>query len=83
VSALPFLLDNGQIVLGSNENAAYPSGLCAERVAIFCSGAIYPEARILKWQLQQHQTTIKQKSYPTLGACRQSIAEYETKQDFL
>ena len=34
------LLDNGKIVLGSNqENAAYPSGLCAERVAIFQSGA--------------------------------------------
>jgi cytidine deaminase len=32
------LLDNGQTVLGSNqENAAYPSGLCAERVAIFSS----------------------------------------------
>ena len=42
------LLDNGQVVLGSNqENAAYPSGLCAERVAIFQSGAIYPEAKIL------------------------------------
>jgi cytidine deaminase len=39
------LLDNGQTVLGSNqENAAYPSGLCAERVSSF--GAIYPEAKI-------------------------------------
>ena len=38
------LLDNGKIVLGSNqENAAYPSGLCAERVAIFQAGAIYLE----------------------------------------
>jgi cytidine deaminase len=38
------LLDNGQTVLGSNqENAAYPSGLCAERVAIFQAGAIYPK----------------------------------------
>jgi cytidine deaminase len=46
------LLDNGQTVLGSNqENAAYPSGLCAERVAIFQAGAIYPEAKILKWLL--------------------------------
>ena len=43
------LLDNGKIVLGSNqENAAYPSGLCAERVAIFYAGAVYPEAKILK-----------------------------------
>jgi cytidine deaminase len=40
------LLDNGKIVLGSNqENAAYPSGLCAERVAVFQAGAIYPNAK--------------------------------------
>ena len=43
------LLDNQQIVLGSNqENAAYPSGLCAERVAIFSAGANYPDNTILK-----------------------------------
>ena len=43
------LLDNGKTVLGSNqENAAYPSGLCAERVAVFQAGAIYPNAKIVK-----------------------------------
>ena len=43
------LLDNGAVVVGSNqENAAYPSGLCAERVAIFQAGALYPEAKILQ-----------------------------------
>src|SRR6187549_2243408 len=43
------LLENGEIVIGSNqENAAYPSGLCAERVAIFHAGAVYPDVRILK-----------------------------------
>lgn len=43
------LLDNGKIILGSNqENAAYPSGLCAERTAIFYAGSAYPEAKILK-----------------------------------
>ena len=43
------LLENGKIVLGSNqENAAYPSGLCAERVAIYNAGANYPEIEILK-----------------------------------
>lgn len=77
------LLDNGKIVLGSNqENAAYPSGLCAERVAIFQAGAIYPEAKIVKLVI-----TAASDSNPTLspippcGACRQSIAEYEFKQD--
>jgi cytidine deaminase len=74
------LLDNGQTVLGSNqENAAYPSGLCAERVSIF--GAIYPEAKILKWLLPQLPTPIKQSPIPPCGSCRQSIAEYETRQE--
>jgi cytidine deaminase len=77
------LLDNGKIVLGSNqENAAYPSGLCAERVAIFHAGAIYPEAKILKMAITAASDTNKTTSpIPPCGACRQSIAEYETKQD--
>jgi cytidine deaminase len=77
------LLDNGKVVLGSNqENAAYPSGLCAERVAIFQAGAIYPDAKIVKLVI-----TAASDSNPTLspippcGSCRQSIAEYEFKQD--
>jgi len=78
------LLDNGEIVLGSNqENAAYPSGLCAERVAVFQAGAIYPEAKILKMAITAasdiNQTTAP---IPPCGSCRQSIAEYEIKQDF-
>lgn len=77
------LLDNGKIVLGSNqENAAYPSGLCAERVAIFHAGAIYPEARILQMAIS---ATADEKPVtspiPPCGACRQSIAEYEFKQE--
>jgi len=77
------LLDNGKIVLGSNqENAAYPSGLCAERVAIFYAGAIYPAAKILKMAItaasDTNQTTTP---IPPCGSCRQSIAEYEIKQE--
>lgn len=77
------LLDNGKIVLGSNqENAAYPSGLCAERVAIFQSGAIYPEAKILKLAVTAASDTNPTLSpIPPCGACRQSISEYEFKQD--
>ncbi len=77
------LLDNGKIVLGSNqENAAYPSGLCAERVAIYQAGAIYPDVKMLTIAI-----TAASDSNPTLspippcGSCRQSIAEYEFKQD--
>jgi cytidine deaminase len=77
------LLDNGKIVLGSNqENAAYPSGLCAERVAIFHSGAIYPDAKILKLAVTAASDTNPTSSpIPPCGACRQSISEYEFKQD--
>ncbi len=77
------LLDNGKIVLGSNqENAAYPSGLCAERVAIFQAGAIYPDATIVKMAITAASDTNQTSApIPPCGACRQSIAEYEFKQD--
>ncbi|MET0944141.1 MAG: cytidine deaminase [Flavobacterium sp.] len=77
------LLDNGKIVLGSNqENAAYPSGLCAERVAIFHAGSVYPEAKILKMAITAASDTNQTKApIPPCGSCRQSIAEYEIKQD--
>lgn len=77
------LLDNGEIITGNNqENASYPSGLCAERTAIYYAGAQYPNAKILKMAL-----TAGSKLKPTItpippcGACRQAIAEYEVKQD--
>ncbi|MBX9808393.1 MAG: cytidine deaminase, partial [Flavobacteriaceae bacterium] len=77
------LLDNGKIVLGSNqENAAYPSGLCAERVAVFQAGSIYPGAKILKMAITAASDTNQTKApIPPCGACRQSIAEYEIKQE--
>jgi len=77
------LLDNGKIILGSNqENAAYPSGLCAERTAIFYAGSAYPEAKILKMAITAaSDTNPTQAPIPPCGSCRQSIAEYEIKQD--
>lgn len=77
------LLDNGKIVLGSNqENAAYPSGLCAERVAIFQAGAIYPDVKMVTIAFTAASDTNPTLSpIPPCGACRQSIAEYEFKQD--
>ncbi|HMK06586.1 MAG TPA: cytidine deaminase [Flavobacterium sp.] len=76
------LLDNGKVVLGSNqENAAYPSGLCAERVAIFQAGAVYPDAKIVKMAISAASDTATTATpIPPCGACRQSIAEYESKQ---
>jgi len=77
------LLDNGEVVTGSNqENASYPSGLCAERTAIYYAGAQFPEAKILMMVLTagsiQHPTLTP---IPPCGACRQAIAEYEVKQE--
>lgn len=76
------LLDNGKIVSGSNqENAAYPSGLCAERVAIFHAGASFPEAKVLSMAITAASDTNPTTSpIPPCGACRQSIAEYEFRQ---
>lgn len=77
------LLENGKIVLGSNqENAAYPSGLCAERVAIFQAGSLFPNIEIKKIAItaaSDINTTTK--PIPPCGSCRQSISEYEFKQE--
>lgn len=77
------ILDNGKVVLGSNqENAAYPSGLCAERVAIFYAGSMYPDAKVLKMAITAASDTNQTIApIPPCGSCRQSIAEYETKQE--
>ena len=77
------LLDNGEIITGSNqENAAYPSGLCAERVAIFYAGANYPDAVVQKLFISASpQDKELSEPIPPCGACRQSIAEYEIKQN--
>lgn len=77
------LLENGVIVNGNNqENAAYPSGLCAERVAIFQAGAIYPDVKILKIAISAtSDDKVVSAPIPPCGGCRQSIAEYEIKQE--
>ena len=76
------ILDNGEIITGSNqENASYPSGLCAERTAIYYAGAKYPEARIIKMAITAASQNQKTESpIPPCGACRQAVAEYEVKQ---
>jgi len=75
------LLENGKIVTGNNqENAAYPSGLCAERVAIFYAGAQYPNVKVktIAISVKSKNTVIKEPLSPC-GGCRQVIAEYENK----
>ena len=77
------LLDNNKIVLGNNqENAAYPSGMCAERVAIWNASSQYPNNKILKIFItaKSSQKVVTEPVAPC-GACRQTIAEYELNQD--
>ena len=76
------LLDNGEIVNGSNqENVAYPSGLCAERVAMFYAGAKFPDAKIKAIAVSVISKTFKVTDVISpCGACRQVMAEYEDKQ---
>lgn len=76
------LLKSGRVVLGSNqENAAYPSGLCAERTAVFAAGANYPNDEIVCICISA-SSTLKDtlEPIPPCGACRQSLLEYENKQ---
>lgn len=77
------LLDNGEVITGNNqENASYPSGLCAERTAIYYAGSQFPNSKIVRMAIsagsKRNQTT---KPIPPCGACRQAIAEYEIKQE--
>ncbi len=76
------LLDNGEVITGSNqENASYPSGLCAERTAVYYAGAKYPKAKMLKMAITAASQNQKTESpIPPCGACRQALAEYEVKQ---
>lgn len=74
-------LGNGEVIIGNNqENAAYPSGLCAERVAIFHAGAKYPGVAIKTIAIScKAQNQVINDPVSPCGACRQAIAEYETR----
>jgi cytidine deaminase len=76
------LLDNGEIITGNNqENAAYPSGMCAERVAIWSAGAKYPNMVVKKIAITAASSEIEVKNpVGPCGACRQALYEYEFNQ---
>lgn len=77
------LLENGEVIAGNNqENVAYPSGLCAERVAIFYASSEFPSAKIKAIAVTaiSKKFEIKDVISPC-GACRQVISEYEEKQN--
>lgn len=76
-------LQSGKIVYGSNqENVAYPSGLCAERVALFHCGAYYPDDPIEAMAVTASSAGFEiLQPVPCCGSCLQVLAEYEKKQE--
>ena len=76
-------LDDGSIVTGSNqENSAYPSGLCAERVALFHAKSINPDSVINSIAITANTVRFDLNEPITpCGACRQVIAETEKRQN--
>ena len=76
------LLDDGSIITGNNqENAAYPSGICAERVAIWKVSSEFPTKKILKLAISASSSSqILKVPVAPCGACRQTLSEYEIKQ---
>jgi len=76
------LLENSEVINGSNqENVAYPSGLCAERVALFYAAAKFPDVKINTVAISVLSKNFEVKDVISpCGACRQVMAEYEEKQ---
>lgn len=75
------MLEDGEIIKGSNqENAAYPSGLCAERTALFYAGATYPDKAVIKLAIAAGQNgKLCETPATPCGACRQVMAQYQFK----
>ena len=77
------LLSNGKIITGSNqENAAYPSGLCAERTALFYIGSNYKNETIKAIAVAASNDCLKTfiENISPCGGCRQVMSEYENIQ---
>jgi len=75
------MLENGKVVIGANqENAAFPSGLCAERTAIFSAQANYPDQPVKCLAIAACDAKgLRQKPVTPCGACRQVILEIEER----
>lgn len=75
------MFEDGEIVKGANqENAAYPSGLCAERTALFYASASRPDKAMTSLAIAASQNgKLCQTPATPCGACRQVMAQYQTK----
>lgn len=77
------LLDDGTLITGSNqENAAYPSGMCAERVVLYAAAAMHPGRSVNKLAVVAKKKSGKELWPATsCGSCRQVLLEFESKQN--
>ena len=75
------LLGNGTIITGSNqENAAYPSGTCAERTTLFYANSQYPDQPVMTLAIAaRSESGYLESPIPPCGACRQVILETEKR----
>ncbi|MDD3488697.1 MAG: cytidine deaminase [Paludibacter sp.] len=75
------LLENGEVFAGSNqENSAYPSGLCAERVAMFYANAQYPDVAVKSLAITAFSNgEFVQEPITPCGSCRQVLIETENR----
>ncbi|HNQ68962.1 MAG TPA: cytidine deaminase [Bacteroidales bacterium] len=76
------LLSNDMVIKGNNqENAAYPSGLCAERVAMFYANANYPESSVkaIAVVVVDSDGNVIEQNISPCGSCRQALAESEMR----
>jgi len=74
-------LANGVMVTGTNqENAAYPSGLCAERTTLFYANSQYPDQAVMTLAIAARtEADFIQSPIPPCGSCRQVILETEKR----
>lgn len=77
------MFEDDTFMIGNNqENVAYPSGLCAERVAFFAAGAQFPGKKIKKVAVIATSDNFRvEEPVAPCGACRQAMSEYEIKQE--
>ena len=76
-------LANDEVISGCNqENAAFPSGLCAERVTVFYANAKYPDVAVktLLITVIDENGDYRSDPIPPCGACRQVLTETESRQ---
>ena len=75
------LLENGEVVCGSNqENAAYPSGICAERTTLFYANSRYPDSAVMTLAVAAcNAGGFISRPIPPCGGCRQVMSEVEQR----